>query len=243
MHLNKNIHSVWPGLIPVQPSPVKLAWWCHASHPQSNWTMCPLHDQAQRVNAVAAAVGHRQHQRWCGQTMLYAGLWGCKDQVKSDEFGGKTSPGIWRGPNEHPEIHSPGQGNRDAPAGLSQGKGWHTALCHGSAGKQTKWRWRPEANSKWLTGGEVAGAAPAPPAHSTLVALDIPTKNWTHQHAAPRDPACPHHCPTCSSCSLEIFVPRTTWIADSGRLLVEKITRALILLGKLWWSSVFCLHS
>ena len=45
---------------------------------------------------------------------------------------------------EQPEIRSPGRGSRDVSAGLSQGRGWHTALCHGSAGKEPKRRRRTE---------------------------------------------------------------------------------------------------
>ena len=102
---------------------------------------------------------------------------GCRDARTKSEAMSLVERLHWASemaPNEHPEIRSLGRGSRDVSAGLSQGRGWHTALCRGSAGKEPELRGRTEgleANGRCLTGGEVAGAAPAPPAHGTPVAL------------------------------------------------------------------------
>lgn len=172
-------------------------------------------------------------------------------------------------PNKHPETRSPGRGSRDVSAALSQGRGWHTALCHGSAGEEPKLRGRTEgleANCKvpgrCPTGGEAAGAVPASPAHGTPVALGGGgrTSHWWESTSTAQETKL--DTPTCSTEDLEVqHVPSVSHVqlllpedlcpmdhvnsdtADSGRFLVEKIIRSLIPLGKFWWSSLFWLHS
>lgn len=143
---------------------------------------------------------------------------GCRDaRTKSEVMSlvERLHRALEMAPNKHPEIQSPGRGSRDVSAGLSQGRGWHRALCRGDAGKEPKLRGRTEgleANGRNPTGGEAAGAVPAPPALGTLVALGgggrTESRAGEHRHSAgskaghtslrhtgPPGPTCPRHVP------------------------------------------------
>lgn len=100
------------------------------------------------------------------------------------------------------------------------------------------------------------------PAHRTLVALGGEGRmshQWestsTAQEAKPDTPTCStqdlvvQHVSVMSHVQLLFPEDRCTMdhtnsdTGSSGRFLVEKIARSLILLGKFWWSSIFWRHS